>query len=117
MSYERDEIDLRDPLLREGPAVGAHTGMLPFSSIQGISNTTAIFRRHSTLRTRDDSQSSESRRLREIPQTELSVPYCQVRLHQPGKAIEYGELIQKVPGDLSILSVKIVPWPFVTIGQ
>lgn len=27
VSYERDEIDLRDPLLREGPAVGAHTGM------------------------------------------------------------------------------------------
>lgn len=41
------------------------------------------FRRHSSLGARDDTQSSESRRLREIPWSELSVSYCQVRPNEP----------------------------------
>lgn len=32
VSYERKEIDLRNPLLREGPAIGAHTGMDTFTN-------------------------------------------------------------------------------------
>lgn len=85
MSYDRDEIDLRDPLLREGPAVGAHTGMKPFCIIRGSPNVADGTRRYSTLRARDDTQPSQFRRLCEIPQTELSLPDCQVSSHGPEK--------------------------------
>ncbi|KAI7786144.1 hypothetical protein LA080_004528 [Diaporthe eres] len=38
VSYERDEIDLRDPLLREGPAVGAHTDVIERAGPEMIRN-------------------------------------------------------------------------------
>ena len=54
MSYNRAEIDLSGPFLIEGPAVGAHTGMKPFSIVRGSPNLADGTRRYSKLRARDD---------------------------------------------------------------
>jgi hypothetical protein len=79
--FVRDTFDINDPLLVEGPALGAHTGNICLHQSPTWADAAGpLPRRHGALRPRNDPKPLDQGGPRPIPHSRASFSYCQVGL-------------------------------------